>query len=378
VILPGSTLGLLGGGQLGRMFTAAARTMGYDVIVLDPDPASPAAHFVTEHLCADYHDQKSLEILARRCAAVTTEFENPPADSLAWLAERIPVRPGANAVAIAQDRIREKTFFAENGFPVGPFVIIRTEADFDAVDQAVQFPAVLKTARFGYDGKGQARVTSIDGARETFLSWRAVPCVLEQLLPLKLEVSVVLARGEDGAIATFPVVENQHENGILDISIAPARIPSQLATQAQDIAQRLAAKLDYCGVLAVEFFVIDGDDGNEKLLINEIAPRPHNSGHYTIDACLTSQFEQQVRALCGLPLGPTTQYIPAVMVNLLGDVWKNNVLAADKILQEPNAKLHLYGKREARDGRKMGHYTVLDRDIESALVAALEIKRRLI
>ena len=378
MILPGSTLGLLGGGQLGRMFTSAARTMGYDVIVLDPDPASPAAHFSTEHLCADYHDQSALEQLANRCAAVTTEFENPPADSLAWLAERIPVRPGADAVAIAQDRIREKTFFAENEFPVGPFAIIRTEADFEVMDRAIQFPTILKTARFGYDGKGQARITNIEAAREIFLSWGSVPCVLEQLLPLKLEVSVVLARGEDGAIATFPVSENRHQNGILDISIAPARISAQLASNAQDIAERLAAKLDYCGVLAVEFFVIEDEDRNEKLLINEIAPRPHNSGHYTIDACLTSQFEQQVRALCGLPLGPTTQHTPAVMVNLLGDVWKNNVLAADKILQEPNTKLHLYGKREARDGRKMGHYTVLGRDIESALASALKIKRRLI
>ena len=376
MILPGNTLGLLGGGQLGRMFTSAARTMGYDVIVLDPDLASPAAHFATEHLCADFDDVKALEILATRCAAVTTEFENPSAASLAWLAQRIPVRPGANAVAIAQDRMREKTFFSEHGFPIGPFAIVQNESDFAALDRAIKFPAILKTTRLGYDGKGQARVASIKTARETFVAWRGVPCVLEQLLPLKLEVSVVLARGIDGAIAIFPVAENQHQNGILDISIAPARISTALANEAQDIAKRLAEKLDYCGVLAVELFVIDDENGNEKLLINEIAPRPHNSGHYTIDACLTSQFEQQVRALCGLPLGPTTQHTPAVMVNLLGDVWKSNVLAADKILQEPNVKLHLYGKREARDGRKMGHYTVLENNIGSALAAALEIKLR--
>ena len=378
MILPGSTLGLLGGGQLGRMFTSAARIMGYDVIVLDPDAESPAANFASAHICADFHDQKALEQLASRCAAVTTEFENPPADSLAWLAERIPVRPGANAVAIAQDRMREKTFFAKNGFPVGPFAIIQSDADFESVAHTIQLPAILKTARFGYDGKGQARVANLTEARDTFRAWRGVPCVLEQLLPLKLEVSVVLARGEDGKTETYPVAENQHQNGILDISIAPARISEELADEAKDIAQRLAAKLDYCGVLAVEFFVIDGDDGNEKLLINEIAPRPHNSGHYTIDACLTSQFEQQVRVLCGLPLGPTTQHTPAVMVNLLGDVWKNNVLAADQILQNSNVKIHLYGKREARAGRKMGHYTVQGRDIESALALALEIKQRLI
>lgn len=378
MILPGNTLGLLGGGQLGRMFTSAARIMGYEVIVLDPDPLSPAAHFATEHLCADFHDQSALEQLAKRCAAVTTEFENPPADSLAWLEQRVPVRPGANAVAIAQDRMREKIFFAENGFPVGPFAIIQNQADIETAGRALQFPAILKTARFGYDGKGQARVSSLEALRETFLSWRAVPCVLEQLLPLKLEVSVVLARGEDGAIATFPAAENYHENGILDISIAPARISAQLAAQAQDIAERLAAKLDYCGVLAVEFFVVESEDGKEQLLINEIAPRPHNSGHYTIDACRTSQFEQQVRALCGLPLGPTTQHTAAVMVNLLGDVWKNNVLASDKILQDPNVKLHLYGKREARVGRKMGHYTVLSPDVDSVLESVQKIRKTLV
>ena len=378
MILPGSTLGLLGGGQLGRMFASAARTMGYDIIALDPDPASPAAHFATEHLCADFDDANALEILARRCAAITTEFENLPADSLAWLAQRVPVRPGASAVAIAQDRMREKSFFVENGFPVGSFAIIRSETDFEAIGHAVQFPAILKTARFGYDGKGQAQVSTVAAARERFLEWHAVPCVLEQLLPLKLEVSVVLARGIDGTIATFPVVENQHQNGILDVSIAPARISATLAIQAQDIAQRLATKLEYCGVLAVEFFVIDDENGNEKLLINEIAPRPHNSGHFTIDACRTSQFEQQVRAVCDLPFGPTTQHSPAVMVNLLGDVWKNNALDAEIILNEPNVKLHLYGKREARDGRKMGHYTVLGGDVHSALKSALDIKHRLL
>ena len=378
MILPGSTLGLLGGGQLGRMFCSAARSMGYDVVVLDPDPLSPAAHFATEHICADFNDRRALELLATRCAAVTTEFENPPAESLAWLAERIPVRPGANAVAIAQDRVREKTFFAENGFPVGPFAIIQSSADIDAARRAIQFPAILKTARFGYDGKGQARVANAAAAQQTFQSLRGVPCVLEQLLPLKLEVSVVLARGQDGAIATFPVSENQHQDGILDVSIAPARIAAPLAKQAQNIAAKLAKKLDYCGVLAVEFFVVNDEFGQEKLIINEIAPRPHNSGHYTIDACLTSQFEQQVRALCALPLGPTEQHTPAVMVNLLGDVWKNNLLAAEKILQSANVKLHLYGKREARPGRKMGHYTVLDVDVDGALQCALETKRRLV
>lgn len=378
MILPGSTIGLLGGGQLGRMFTSAARAMGYEVIVVDPDAQCPAAHFASEHLCADFHDRAALESLAKRCAVITTEFENPPADSLAWLAERLPVRPSANAVAIAQDRISEKSFFAGNGFPVGPFAKILTQDDVEIACKQIKLPALLKVARFGYDGKGQARVTTTAETIAQFKQWKSVPCVLEQLLPLQREVSIVLARGMDGAIAEFPVIENQHVNGILDISIAPARINAALRDQALAIAHELARKLDYVGILAIEFFIVLDEHNQEKLLINEIAPRPHNSGHYTVDACLTSQFEQQVRAVCGLPLGPTRQHSAAVMFNLLGDVWREGQLPADVILQYPDAKLHLYGKSEARAGRKMGHVTVLGDDVGSALLVAERIKSKLL
>ncbi len=378
MILPGSTLGLLGGGQLGRMFTSAARTMDFDVIVLDPDPQSPAAHFATEHLCADFHDSAALESLVQRCAVITTEFENPPADSLAWLAERVPVRPSARAVSIAQDRIREKTFFAAHRFPVGPFAKIVTQDDLEAACKTIKLPAILKVARFGYDGKGQARVTSAAEAIAQFKNWQCVPCVLEELLPLQLEISVVLARDVKGAVSEFPVVENQHVNGILDVSIAPARITAALSDQARKIAREIAIKLDYYGVLAVEFFVVRDATGRDRLLINEIAPRPHNSGHFTLDACITSQFEQQVRAVCGLPLGPTTQHSAAVMVNLLGDVWRDGALPAEIILRHANAKLHLYGKREARPGRKMGHFTVLADHADAALEIAEKIKRELV
>ena len=378
MILPGSTLGLLGGGQLGRMFSSAARTMGYDVIVLDPDAQSPAAHFATEHLCADFHDPAALESLARRCAVITTEFENPPADSLAWLAERVPVRPGAHAVSIAQDRIREKKFFADHQFPVGPFAKIATQEDLEAACKTIELPAILKVARFGYDGKGQARVTSAAEAIAQFQSWQSVPCVLEQLLPLQLEVSVVLARDVHGAVSEFPVAENQHVNGILDVSIAPARIAAVLSDEARRIARNIAIKLDYSGVLAVEFFVVHDANGQDQLLINEIAPRPHNSGHYTLDVCLTSQFEQQVRAVCGLPLGSTTQHRAAVMVNLLGDVWRDGALPADIILRHANTKLHLYGKGEARPGRKMGHFTVVANHVDAALETAQKIKHALV
>jgi 5-(carboxyamino)imidazole ribonucleotide synthase len=312
VILPGATLGLLGGGQLGRMFTVAARTLGYRVTVLDPDLLSPAAEFATGHLNTAYTDPGSLEELARTCAAVTTEFENAPAQALDAIAARTVVRPAGSAVAIAQDRRREKGFFAEHGFPLGAWAPIESEADIDAALSRVSLPALLKTARFGYDGKGQQRVTSREALGAAFAAWNAVPCVLEQLLPLELEVSVVLARAENGAIAVFPVAENRHARGILDVSIAPARIPATLAAEAVALASRLATELGYVGVLAVEMFVVGG-----RLLLNEMAPRPHNSGHYTIDACRTSQFEQQVRVLCGLPLGDPSLHTPAVMVNLL-------------------------------------------------------------
>jgi 5-(carboxyamino)imidazole ribonucleotide synthase len=372
VILPGATLGLLGGGQLGRMFTVAARTLGYRVTVLDPDPLSPAAEFATRHLATAYTDPVAIAELASSCAAVTTEFENAPAEALDAIAARTVVRPGGFAVAVAQDRRREKAFFAERGFPVGSFATIDTPEDIGPALARVRLPALLKTARFGYDGKGQARIESAADLQRTFAQWKSVPCVLEELLALDREVSVILARSDDGAIATFPVVENRHARGILDVSIAPARVPPALAEEAATLASRLATALDYVGVIAVEMFAVDG-----RLLLNEIAPRPHNSGHYTIDACRTSQFEQQVRVLCGMPLGDPSQHTPAVMVNLLGDIWRDGEPRWEAVLRHAGAHLHLYGKRDARPGRKMGHVTVCETTPERTLEVALDIRRAL-
>ena len=374
MILPGATLGLVGGGQLGRMFTIAARNLDYRVTVLDPDPLSPAAEFASGHLNTAYTHPVSLDEIAKTCAAVTTEFENAPAEALIELAKRTTVRPSGEAVAIAQDRTAEKVFFTSNGFPVGPYAVIRNQDDIDAALGAVTLPAVLKTARFGYDGKGQARIATRDELLATLADWNHALCILEQFLPLVREISVVLARAEDGTTAVFPIAENQHVNGVLDITIAPARISQALASEAVDMATRIAAKLEYVGVMAVEFFVVAGD----QLLINEIAPRPHNSGHYTLDACRTSQFEQQVRVLCGLPMGDTSQHTPAVMLNIMGDVWRGQQKESppdwQAVLKHPGAHLHLYGKREARPGRKMGHVTVCDADQVTALAVALEIK----
>ena len=372
MIRPGATLGLLGGGQLGRMFTVAARTLGYRVTVLDPDPFAPAAEFATAHLQAPYTDPAALETLARTCAAVTTEFENAPADALDAIATRTVVRPSGRAVAVAQDRRREKGFFAEHGFPLGAWAAIESAAAIPAALARVKLPALLKTARFGYDGKGQQRIETPRQLDETFAQWKGVPCVLEELLTLERELSVVLARGADGSVAVFPLAENHHAHGILDITIAPARVSAQMASEATRMASRLAQALDYVGVMAVEIFVVEG-----RLLLNEIAPRPHNSGHYSIDACRTSQFEQQVRVLCDIPQGDPSQHTPAVMVNLLGDIWGAGEPDWEAVLRHPGAHLHLYGKRDARPGRKMGHVTVCEASPETALAHAMAIRRDL-
>ena len=370
-ILPPAMLGMLGGGQLGRFFVIAAHELGYKVTVLDPDKHSPAGKIADVHLCAAFDDQAALAEMAKACEAVTTEFENVPAATLEFLAQSRTVRPSASAVAIAQHRISEKTFFRDAGLPVGQFVVVNQETDLPADDSAL-YPAILKVARFGYDGKGQARVKSRAEALAAFTTFKQEPCVLEQMLPLDYEVSVVLARDAQGKIAAFPVAENSHLNGILDVSIAPARGSDVIKAKAQALATQIAEKLDYVGVLGVEFFVSAG-----KLLVNEMAPRPHNSGHYTIDACVTNQFEQQVRALTGLPLGDARQHSQAVMVNILGDVWQNGEPAWQKAAAHPALKLHLYGKHEARPGRKMGHFTVLgeDRDkvVNQALIARAEL-----
>ncbi|MDE2343276.1 MAG: 5-(carboxyamino)imidazole ribonucleotide synthase [Betaproteobacteria bacterium] len=369
-----TTLGILGGGQLGRMFTSAARTMGYDVIVLDPDPTAPAAHFATRHLCAPFDDPAALETMARSCAAISTEFENAPATSLEFLARHCPVRPSASAVAIAQNRILEKTFFRDQGFPVGAFAVARDADEFRHALGDIKFPAIIKTAQFGYDGKGQYRVQTPQEALQVLTDHPdLLPVVIETQVALRLEISVLLARGADGQVALWPVAENRHRDGILDITIAPARIREELAARAGKIAAEIAERLDYVGVLAVEFFVT----GIDTLLVNEMAPRPHNSGHYTLDACVTSQFEQQVRTLCGLPLGNPELLRPAVMVNLLGDLWAQGTPPWEVIFQEPDAKLHLYGKQAPRPGRKMGHFTVLGNSASEALEKAQRLRAAL-
>jgi 5-(carboxyamino)imidazole ribonucleotide synthase len=374
VILPPATLGILGGGQLGRMFAMAARAMGYRVMVLDPDENSPAGALADVHLRAPYADREALERMGRGCAAITTEFENIPASSLEFLARFCPVRPGAAAVAIAQDRAQEKSFLQARGFPTAPFARVETAADLAVAYQKIGVPAILKTARHGYDGKGQARVGNLAELAAAFAELGAVPCVLEAWLPLQTEISVVVARGADGRAVAFPPAENRHVDGILEISIAPATVAETLAAQAVDTAKAIAAALDYCGVLAVEFFVLD--DG--RLLVNEMAPRPHNSGHYTLDACLTSQFEQQVRAVAGLPLGAPDLLQPAAMVNLLGDLWQEGREPPwEAVLSHPGAKLHLYGKREPRPGRKMGHFNVLAGNSGEAKAAALRLQQAL-
>jgi 5-(carboxyamino)imidazole ribonucleotide synthase len=373
MIAPGTWLGLLGGGQLGRMFTMAAQSMGYKVLVLDPGSNSPAGTVADAHLQAEYTDAKALTEIALRCSAATTEFENVPSESLQRLSEKCVVSPAASSVAVAQDRIREKLFLCDQGFATAPFAVIQSESDLHAREIDSLLPGVLKVSRFGYDGKGQIRVSSRDELRDAFHTLRGESCVLEKFLALHKELSVVVVRGFDDAVVTFPVAENQHAHGILDVSIAPARVASHVANEARQLAIDLANKLDYRGVLCVEYFVLD----NGRLLVNEIAPRPHNSGHYSIDACVTSQFEQQVRVMCSLPLGDTSMHVAAAMLNLLGDLWANGEPRWERVLRNGGAKLHLYGKSEPRPGRKMGHVTVLSQQTDAALNGALQIKSAL-
>ena len=371
VINPPAMLGMLGGGQLGRFFVIAAHEMGYQVTVVDPDANSPAGKIADCHICADYGDVAALNQIAETCQAVTTEFENVPASTLENLADATIVRPSAAAVAIAQNRVLEKNFIKQAGLPVAPFVVINKDADLPN-DNSEIYPAILKVARFGYDGKGQARVANLIDAQKAFAEFAQETCVLEQMLSLDLELSVVLARDALGNIVCFPTAENSHLNGILDISIVPARCSTVMNANAQELAKKLAKKLDYVGVLGVEFFVV-----GKKLLVNEIAPRPHNSGHYTIDACITNQFEQQVRVMTGLPLGDASLHSNAVMVNILGDSWFANAKiiseepAWNNALSHANLKLHLYSKHEPRKARKMGHFTVIGKNKQAVLNVAL-------
>ena len=372
-LLPGATLGVLGGGQLGRMFVHAAQAMGYSTAVLDPDAHSPAGRVSHHHIRADYDDAAGLAALARASDAITTEFENVPAAALATLAALRPVAPAASAVAIAQDRAQEKAHFVRCGVPCAPYAVIETAAQLAAVP-ADLLPGILKTARMGYDGKGQVRVTS---AAELAAGWDSVgqvPCVLEKMLPLALECSVIVARGRDGRMVHLPVQRNLHRDGILAVTeVYASNLPLALMQQAVAAAKSIAHGLDYVGVLCVEFFVLE--DGS--LVVNEIAPRPHNSGHYSQNACDISQFELQVRTLAGLPLVQPRQHSAAVMLNLLGDLWFQQSDTAqtppwDAVLALPGAHLHLYGKQEAKRGRKMGHLNITAATPEAARATALQ------
>jgi 5-(carboxyamino)imidazole ribonucleotide synthase len=360
ILMPGeATLGVIGGGQLGRMFVHAAQGLGFRTLVLDPDEASPAGAVAHEQICAGYLDPAGLEQMASRCAAITTEFENVPAQALEQLARSRRVAPSAAAVAICQDRVAEKAHFAASGVACAPYAVIDSAADLQAVPDRL-LPGILKTARFGYDGKGQMRVSN---RAELAMAWgelNNVTCVLEQMLPLALELSVISARGSDGSIVQFPVQQNLHIDGILAVTQVPAADVSEaLQAQALSAAARVTESMDYVGVLCVEFFLLQ--DGS--LIVNEMAPRPHNSGHYTIDACDVSQFELQVRTLAGLPLQPPRLHSPTLMLNLLGDLWFDTAgtlrtPAWDALLALPGTHLHLYGKTSPRSGRKMGHLTI--------------------
>ncbi|MEO8298672.1 MAG: 5-(carboxyamino)imidazole ribonucleotide synthase [Burkholderiales bacterium] len=392
VLLPGAlntagrpvTLGVMGGGQLGRMFVQAAQAMGYRTAVLDPDPGSPAGLIAHLHICTDYLDDAGLAELAAEADAITTEFENVPAAALQRLALARPVAPAAAAVAVCQDRAAEKAHFVACGVPCAAHALIETADQLASVPDSL-LPGILKTNRMGYDGKGQVRVADRTELARAWAALQRVPCLLEQRLPLAFELSLIVARNARGEVVHYPLQQNLHRDGILAVTTvpAPAATPA-LQAQAAAAAERLVSGLGYVGVLCVEFFVVDDgrDDRGEHrgpcLVANEMAPRPHNSGHYTIDGCDTSQFDLQVRALAGLPLAPPRLHSPSVMLNLLGDLWFDDATGAARppawaaVLALPGVHLHLYGKHEARRGRKMGHLTLTAATADAARATALQ------
>ena len=371
------TLGVMGGGQLGRMFVHAAQRMGYFTAVLDPDPLSPAGRVSHHHIQTAYTDPQGLAQLAQRCVAITTEFENVPAQALAQLAQTRTVAPGANGVAIAQDRAREKSHFESCGVTVAPYAVIETPVQLAVVPEDL-LPGILKTASMGYDGKGQVRVTTRAELASAWDGLKQVPCVLEKMLPLQLECSVIVARGADGTCVNLPVQRNLHRDGILAVTeVYEGNLPPALVERAVAVAKSIASGLQYVGVLCVEFFVLEPDSPAAQalggLVVNEMAPRPHNSGHYSMDACDVSQFELQVRTLAGLPLTQPRQHSPAIMLNLLGDIWPDaGTPDFQSVLALPGTHLHLYGKARASKGRKMGHLTVTGATVEQVRATAVQ------
>ena len=369
VVLPGATIGVLGSGQLGRMMAIAARRMGYRIHTFSPGEDTPTGQVADLEITADYEDLEAIRAFAKGVHVITFEFENVSTEAAAAAAEIVPVRPSGASLHITQQRAREKAFLADHGILTTPCAVVRTLDELAVALGGIGVPAVLKTAAFGYDGKGQHRIQSIEDAERVWSLIGHQEAVVERFVDFSHELSVVAARGLDGAFAHFGAIENTHDNHILDLSIAPARVPAPVAAEAVRITRAIMRQLEYVGVLCVEFFFTR--DG--QLLVNEIAPRPHNSAHLTFDACLTSQFEQQVRAVCGLPLGSTAQLRPAAMVNLLGDLWMEGEPDWSSALAIPDIKLHLYGKPDPRVGRKMGHITALadtaDEAIEKATAA---------
>ncbi|MEZ5399349.1 MAG: 5-(carboxyamino)imidazole ribonucleotide synthase [Bryobacteraceae bacterium] len=372
LLRPGSTIGVFGSGQLGRMFALAARRMDYRVHVFSPESGTPAGQVADLEFCAPWSDSDAVARFARGVDVVTFEFENVPVSCAAVAGDIVPVYPGGQVLQIAQNRKREKAFLASRGVPVAPFAVVGSAAELREAASAVGLPAVLKTAGYGYDGKGQVKVASEQDLGRAWEALGAAEAVLERYIDYQQEVSVVAARGQDGSFAHFGVVSNEHSRHILDVTIAPASLNRPASQTALEITRYLMEQLGAVGLLCVEFFVTrDGD-----VMVNEIAPRPHNSGHFTIDACVTSQFEQHVRAVCGLPLGSTEQLRPAAMANLLGDLWADCPPQWEEALAVEGVKLHLYGKAEARPGRKMGHLTALANSPEEARRRVLAARER--
>jgi 5-(carboxyamino)imidazole ribonucleotide synthase len=361
-ILPGAVLGVMGSGQLGRMFAIAARRMGYRVHTFSPEYDTPTGQVADKELTASYDDEAAVRAFAREIAVLTFEFENVPSRTVAWAAEHCPARPSGQVLHTCQHRLREKEFLSGAGLPVAEFRRIESAEQLTIAAAEIGLPGVLKTAAFGYDGKGQRKLAPGDDLAAAWEPFAGQPAVLEKFVCFEREISVLVARGTSGAVTTWPVCENEHANHILDITYCPARIPNAVASRARKLAEQVAQALDLVGVLAVEMFLLaDGE-----IVINELAPRPHNSGHFSFDASVTSQFEQQVRAVCGLPLGSTESLRPAAMANLLGDVWAHGEPDWAAALADADVKLHLYGKATPKPGRKMGHLVAFGNDVNEA------------
>ncbi len=372
-ILPGATIGILGGGQLGRMLALSALHMGYRVIGYTPDEDSPLSQVCSKTIVAPFEDLDAIRLFAHEAKVITIEFENIPRETYEECGKITRIAPNARALYTSQHRLREKTYLTDHGFPVVPFQHVNSEEALETAIAKVGLPAVLKTSGYGYDGKGQKMVDSPEAAREAFKKFGQSDCIFEKFMKFDKEISVIAARGAYGEVRAFGPIENVHKNHILDISAVPARINWRLAAEAVEMACAIAESMDIIGLLCVEFFVVDHD----RLLINEVAPRPHNSGHYTIEACPTSQFEQHIRAITGMPLGKTEPHSAAAMANLIGDLWQGGEPEWSYTLEVPDVHLHLYGKSEARPGRKMGHLTACSRWTEEAQELVLKARDRL-